>query len=76
MGLYYVTRKLNFILGPRAESIPACGGAVLSSNPLKFEAEWLCEKCGAKRKWDGEDLAGIENSLAARLDDNENDIKV
>jgi hypothetical protein len=33
-------------------------------------------KCGQNRMWDDEDLAGIENSLASRLDDNENDIKV
>ncbi len=43
---------------------------------MDFDAEWLCEKCGTKRKWNDEDLAGIENPLAARLDDNQNDIKV
>ena len=53
-----------------------CGGNVLSSNPMEFKAKWACDKCGENRKWENEDLAGIENNLASLLDDNENDIKV
>ena len=53
-----------------------CGGNVLSSNPLDFEATWKCDKCGKTTKWDQNGLAGIENDLSSRLDDNENDIKV
>ena len=43
---------------------------------MDFSAKWKCDKCGENRMWDDEDLAGIENTLASRLDDNENDIKV
>ena len=53
-----------------------CGGFVLSSDPLDFEATWKCDKCGKTTKWDQNGLAGIENDLSSRLDDNENDIKV
>ena len=53
-----------------------CGGNVMSSNPPNFDADWICDKCGTKRKWNNDDLAGIENNLSERLDDNENDIKV
>ena len=53
-----------------------CGGNVLSSNPLDFVATWKCDKCGKTTKWDQNGLAGIENDLSSRLDDNENDIKV
>ena len=53
-----------------------CGGNVLSSDPLDFEATWKCDKCGKTTKWDQNGLAGIENDLSSRLDDNENDIKV
>ena len=53
-----------------------CGGNVLSSNPLDFDATWKCDKCGKTTKWDQNGLAGIENDLSSRLDDNENDIKV
>ena len=53
-----------------------CGGNVLSSNPLDFDATWKCDKCGKTTKWDQNGLAGIEKDLSSRLDDNENDIKV
>ena len=53
-----------------------CGGRILSSDTMDFSAKWKCDKCGENRMWDDEDLAGIENTLASRLDDNENDIKV
>ena len=43
---------------------------------MDFNARWACDKCSESRKWDEEDLAGIENNLASLLDDNENDIKV
>ena len=43
---------------------------------MDFSASWKCDKCGENRMWDDKDLAGIENNLATRLDDNENDIKV
>ena len=43
---------------------------------MDFNASWKCDKCGENRICDDEDLAGIENNLATRLDDNENDIKV
>ena len=43
---------------------------------MDFNATWKCDKCGDVRRWDDDDLAGIENSLSSRLDDNEKDIKV
>ena len=53
-----------------------CGGRVLSTDTMDSSAKWKCDKCGENRMWNNEDLAGIENNLASRLDDNENDIKV
>ena len=43
---------------------------------MDFNATWKCDKCGDVRRWNDDDLAGIENSLSSRLDDNEKDIKV
>ena len=53
-----------------------CEGCILSSNPMDFNAAWNCDKCGEVRRWEDNDLSGIENTLSARLDDNEDDIKV
>ena len=53
-----------------------CAGRVLSTDTMDYSAKWKCDKCGENRMWDNEDLAGIENNLASRLDDNEHDIKV
>ena len=58
------------------ENNDSCGGCILSSNPIDFAAAWNCDKCGEVRRWQDDDLAGIENELSTRLDDNENDIKV
>ena len=44
--------------------------------PIDFTAAWNCDKCGEVRRWEDDDLAGIENELSSRLDDNEKDIKV
>ena len=43
---------------------------------MDFNATWKCDKCGEVRRWEDDDLAGIENNLSSRLDDNEKDIKV
>ena len=58
------------------ENNQSCGGCILSSNPIDFTAAWNCDKCGEVRRWEDDDLAGIENELSSRLDDNEKDIKV
>ena len=66
----------SFIFILWEESSTTCGGSILSSNPIDFNATWKCDKCGDVRRWNDDDLAGIENSLSSRLDDNEKDIKV
>lgn len=55
-----------------------CGpgeGAVVSTDPLDYGAPWACQTCGDRREWNQQDLAGIEEGLSERLDDNKNDIK-
>ena len=71
-----IIRKLTSWYAGDGDGDVICGGNVLSSNPLDFDATWKCDKCSKTTKWDQNGLAGIENDLSSRLDDNENDIKV
>ena len=79
--MIFCNESMNMIIRKRTswyagDGDVICGGNVLSSNPLDFDATWKCDKCGKTTKWDQNGLAGIENDLSSRLDDNENDIKV
>ena len=66
-------KLINFYLDVNGNP---CQGCILSSDPIDFNAAWKCDKCGEVRRWEDDDLAGIENNLSSRLDDNEKDIKV